>query len=446
MRRQLLLPILLLAACKDGGGAAPEPSSFNRIQTQIFDTQCVSCHVAGNRFATESGLVLDAARSYTSLVGMRPTNPEARADGLLLVSPHSADRSLLYHKLHWDAGHHARSYGAPMPLGGESLSVGEIEFIRRWIEAGAPRTGDVVDAKLLEDKTRPSTAAFTPLSPPERGFQLKVGPFTVQPQFEREIFVYRRVGNPTEVLVNRIETKMRANSHHLLLYTFNSSMPSQLVPAFDVVRDLRNPNGSMNFANMLAMGYHVFFAGAMAQTSDYRFPAGVALRLPANAALDMNSHYVNKTNSELSGEAYANLHTVDASQVQHVASTLNLPNMSFELPPKQRTTIFKTFIAGSSDFPVGPDGSVRILMLTSHMHARGEKFVIRITGGPRNGEIVYTNTDWEHPAIVNYTPVIVLKRGEGLTSEVTFNNTTDRTIRFGLTSEDEMDIIFGYWY
>lgn len=184
----------------------------------------------------------------------------------------------------------------------------------------------------------------------------------------------------------------------------------------------------------------------MAPTSDYRFPAGVALRLPANAALDLNSHYVNKTNSELSGEAYANLHTVDASQIQHVASTLNLPNLSFELPPKQRTTISKTFIAGSLDFPVGPDGSVRILMLTSHIHARGEEFVIRIVGGPRSGEVIYTNTNWEHPEIINYTPVIVLKRGEGLTSEVTFNNTTSRTIRFGLTSEDEMDIIFGYWY
>jgi len=41
---------------------------------------------------------------------------------------------------------------------------------------------------------------------------------------------------------------------------------------------------------------------------------------------------------------------------------------------------------------------------------------------------------------------IVLRAGEGLTSEVTYNNTTSATIRFGLTSEDEMNIIFGYYY
>ncbi len=41
---------------------------------------------------------------------------------------------------------------------------------------------------------------------------------------------------------------------------------------------------------------------------------------------------------------------------------------------------------------------------------------------------------------------LVLQPGEGLTSEVTYNNTTASQISFGLTSEDEMDIIFGYYY
>jgi len=76
----------------------------------------------------------------------------------------------------------------------------------------------------------------------------------------------------------------------------------------------------------------------------------------------------------------------------------------------------------------------------------GEKFVIKITGGSRNGEIIYTTTDWEHPAIINFATPIVLNVGEGLTSEITYNNTSNRAISFGLTSEDEMGIIFGYYY
>jgi hypothetical protein len=85
-------------------------------------------------------------------------------------------------------------------------------------------------------------------------------------------------------------------------------------------------------------------------------------------------------------------------------------------------------------------------MLTSHTHKLGEKFVIKIFGGPRNGEIVYSNTDWEHPLMQTFATPIVLQPGQGLTSEVTYNNTTSKTVGFGLTSEDEMNIIFGYWY
>ena len=41
---------------------------------------------------------------------------------------------------------------------------------------------------------------------------------------------------------------------------------------------------------------------------------------------------------------------------------------------------------------------------------------------------------------------LVLQPGEGLSSIITYNNTTSRAISFGLTSEDEMGIIFGYTY
>jgi hypothetical protein len=59
---------------------------------------------------------------------------------------------------------------------------------------------------------------------------------------------------------------------------------------------------------------------------------------------------------------------------------------------------------------------------------------------------VYDNDDWEHPRVITYDSPIILQPGEGLTSIITYNNTTNRAISFGLTSEDEMGIIFGYTY
>jgi hypothetical protein len=76
----------------------------------------------------------------------------------------------------------------------------------------------------------------------------------------------------------------------------------------------------------------------------------------------------------------------------------------------------------------------------------GEQFVIKIKNGPRDGEVVYTSKDWHHPEVINFSSPLILEAGEGLVSEITYNNTKDKVVNFGLTSEDEMGIIFGYYY
>jgi len=175
----------------------------------------------------------------------------------------------------------------------------------------------------------------------------------------------------------------------------------------------------------------------MTQTSDYVFPPGVALRLPASMSIDMNVHYVNRTASEIPGEGYANLYTIPLAQVQKVAHTLNMANTSFSLPAGKETTVEKTFTVSQP---------TTVFMLTSHMHMLGKRFQIKIVGGARDGELVYESTDWEHPQTITFTTPIVLQAGQGLKSVITWNNTMNHVVTFGLQSTDEMGIIFGYYY
>lgn len=418
-------------------------SSFNLIQTRIFDTNCAlsGCHQSNIDPAfAQHNLLLTSAAAYSNLIDIAPKNANAVMDGLMRVKPFKSDESLLFHKLHASGGdHHVGDYGNPMPLGLSLLSLGQVEFIRRWIEAGAPREGKVVEDETLLDDTTLQPENFEPLEPPASGtgIQLTLGPFTVAPNFEREFFVYKSIGNTEDIYVNRVEIKMRQNSHHFLLYDFESSFPPSSRPPLDVVRDIRNANGSLNFLNMLPMAYHVYVAGAQTPFSDFSFPPGVALRLPANMALDFNSHYVNKSPKEITGEVNVNIYTTPLQDVQKVALPLNLGNNSFSLPANQKTTIIKHYLM---------DKKTNIVSLTSHTHQLGEKFVIKIKNGSRDGEIVYTSTDWHHPQVINFSNPLTLLAGEGLTSEITYNNTKSVVVSFGLTSEDEMGIIFGYYY
>jgi len=155
----------------------------------------------------------------------------------------------------------------------------------------------------------------------------------------------------------------------------------------------------------------------------YNFPTGVALKLQANTALDLNAHYFNKQTTSFTGENYINLYTVPQSSVIKEAQSINFANYSFSIPANSRKTI-------TTDFTFAQ--AVTVITLTSHFHKMGEKFQIKILGGARNGEIVYENTDWEHPLVVNLANPIQLKAGEGLTSVVTYNNSSSKLFHLDL--------------
>lgn len=434
--------LLNLVSCSKNATESPTPTdlgSFDLIQQKILTPSCATsgCHLstADGTYA-QHGLVLAEGVAYENLVGVDPKNSEAKSDGLKRVKAFASLESLLYHKLNNAATHHAgKQYGNPMPLGAQQLPDGQIEFVRRWIEAGAPKTGSVADASLLNDKTV-TAVAYEPLLIPAAGvgYQMSIPTFDIQPNFERELFTRRMVGNTQDIYVNRFETKMRSGSHHFVAYDFRNKAT---LPNLNDIRDLRNSDNSLNLLTALTMSNHVYLVGSQAQYQDYTFPAGTALLIPAGASLDLNSHFVNKTTSVIKGEAQINLYTVDKSTVKQVVQTLDLGNTNLNIPANTRVTLTKSFTF---------DKPRKILALTSHMHKLGEKFVIKIKGGTRDGEVVYTSTDWEHPDIISFATPIQLNKGEGLTSEITYNNTTSKTVNFGLTSEDEMGIIFGYYY
>jgi hypothetical protein len=106
-------------------GEIPLAAALPSLQVHVFDAACTVCHAGA---AAPLGLRLDAANSYTNLVGV----PSRQVGSLLRVAPGNPDASYLVRKLEGTA-----SEGERMPLGGPPIPAETIAYVRQWIADGA---------------------------------------------------------------------------------------------------------------------------------------------------------------------------------------------------------------------------------------------------------------------------------------------------------------------
>jgi hypothetical protein len=111
----------------ESGGASAQPltADFQSIQDHVFTPICSVCHSGAG---APQGLRLDAANSYSLLVGV----PSTEVPSVQRVAPGNPDNSYVIQKLEGHA-----SVGARMPFGGPYLDSATIAVIRQWITGGA---------------------------------------------------------------------------------------------------------------------------------------------------------------------------------------------------------------------------------------------------------------------------------------------------------------------
>lgn len=127
--------------CKPAvGGCDPQTlfeSTYDRIQSQIYDQSCAvsACH---DSQTTAGNLLLETGSSYTSTVGVAPSNFAADQLGWLRVAAGDENASYLYQKVQ---GGLEPALGERMPYRRGKLKSFLRDIIARWIANGAPPTG-----------------------------------------------------------------------------------------------------------------------------------------------------------------------------------------------------------------------------------------------------------------------------------------------------------------
>lgn len=156
--------------------------------------------------------------------------------------------------------------------------------------------------------------------------------------------------------------------------------------------------------------------------------------ISARATLDINSHYFNKTDETLFGEVFLNMITIPKDEVTEILDISDINNESeLFLPAQEATAIEYKRMFYQTTY---------IRQMFAHMHKRGYMFEVFRVGGPENGKLIYVSHDYQHPPYQFFDPPLVISPNTGLKTRVYYNNETDRDISYGVSSEDEMGILF----
>ena len=428
-------------------------STFEAIQAVVFEQAgCANSLCHGD--AKAGGLDLTTENAWDNLVGV-----QAESSSLDLVNPRRPASSYLYHKL--SAKTFPGSYdiaGAPMPSAGGAITPGQLEAIRLWIEAGAPKEGsagdtlgrgeDELERLLGVCLPEADIVNVDPLPPPEptRGIQLVMPPHDIDAEDEREICfaVYEdwRDVIPPEYLdetgdffyIANGETREDPFTHHNLIYKSavdvedifhpdfgewtcaNGPRQGELCDPLDKTScgdgqcrsEVRNSVACRGYGPSVGTeGTGILGLGSGPNRD------GFYSRYPAHGIFYWNSHAFNLTTKDAVHHLWRNLYFADDRRFQ--AQGINETRYIIAgtgTPAFGKKTECRDYVFEKGDGLLG---------LSSHTHKRGERFHMYI-----GEELIYEMFTYDEPLQKRFEPAMVFNSDDPaertLTYCATWNN------------------------
>ena len=273
----------------------------------------------------------------------------------------------------------------------------------------------------------PSAPAYpVDLPVPEHGLHLQtVGRSIPAGADEEWCEVVELPGDPSETyFIGRTEIAMAPFSHHLII-SFAPEGSARLDEAA-----LGSPvpcAGAHAFGNNL-----VTLAGAAKPYVDSKLPPGIGHVLRGGQRLVFDYHALNTTTAPVPAAHRLNLHRVD--HIEKRARIFGFYNQYIEIPPRST----RSFVDGCTF-----NSEIMLWSVARHTHRRGTDFSVYWHRGARDGEHLWTSTDWEQDINFRFDEPVIMAAGTGFRWECAFDNPTDETLFFGPEATDEMCILFG---
>ena len=276
---------------------------------------------------------------------------------------------------------------------------------------------------------KPGGDPVSTLEVPTQGFQMKSIGTTILAGEDVEYCEVAVVPGEEgeDIFFNRVETALSGYSHHLIIYTVE---PGSEADANTTVGEILPCQGTHDLGDGIGS-----IGGAQKPYSNTVYPEGAGRKLIGGQKIIWNYHHLNTSTEDVAARHALNVHTVPS--IDHLAKTMAWVNIGINTPPRSRAEF-------TGQCAVRDD--VMVWALSRHTHRWGTDFDVYFAGGERDGEHLWTSTDFELDINYAFEEPILMRKGEGFRFTCAFDNTTDEPLRFGPKATDEMCILFGvYW-
>ncbi len=268
--------------------------------------------------------------------------------------------------------------------------------------------------------------------PAGTSYSLTFSPGVVQPGVEQTQCVVRRLGNPSSIHVGTIHNTLSNGSHHMIVYrsaeTVEQTTPFACVPFTDTLDPAKG-------STLMVTQKH---------DDVLNLPEGVGFTLDANQMIRIELHYINATQTPVNVTATTTFVTMDDSKFQNEADFLFIGDPDITLPPGARTSLGPIFFQLPSEY-----ADVHFFAITGHEHHLGTDVQVSVASSATDpGKSVYDVPGWlwSEPATVVSDPPFSVPQNGGFRFSCDWTNTSDQTVKFGESANDEMCFFWAYYY
>jgi hypothetical protein len=213
-------------------------------------------------------------------------------------------------------------------------------------------------------------------------------------------------------------------SHHLLLYP--TDLSADAAP--------REPFDCLSRGDLHQVG--VAYGGSEPEGSQ-EFPPGVAMELAAGSVVLLESHYLNASDTPLTGNVELVVYPSTVPVTVH-AGTLFFYDWAILVPPSPATGVARMQCAIDTD--------IELQFASSHMHRRGTEFHSTLIGDGTQIPL-HSTTDWATPEASVFDPPLQVHAGQRVELECRYQNDRPHEVIEGESADrDEMCIFTAsYW-